>query len=48
MKMEQHTTTRPRSKPLGGRKFTDRHATADWCALGAFLTLLMDGYDGRG
>ena len=40
MKMEQHTTTTarsrpqatPRARPLGGRKFTDRHATADWCA----------------
>ena len=40
MKMEKHTTTTarsrpqatPRARPLGGRKFTDRHATADWCA----------------
>ena len=36
MKMEQFTTTRnsarSESRPLGGRKFTDRHATAERCA----------------
>ena len=32
MKMEQHTTTTVCSRPLGGRKFTDRHATAERCA----------------
>ena len=32
MKMEQHTTTTACSRPLGGRKFTDRHATAERCA----------------
>lgn len=40
MKMESHTTTRPPAgtserpptKPLGGRKLTNQHATAEWCA----------------
>ena len=40
MKMETHTTAGPvarppvsrSNRPLGGRKLTNRHATADWCA----------------